>query len=50
MKAVAFSSVAGFTMPQADALRKKAKEQNVDVFIAKRHSLSSQPHRQGFRS
>lgn len=39
MKAVAFSSVAGFTMPQADALRKKAKEQNVDVFIAKKTLL-----------
>lgn len=39
MKAVAFSSVTGYTMPQADALRKKAKEANVDVFIAKKTLL-----------
>lgn len=39
MKAVAFSSVAGFTMTQADALRKKAREASVDVFIAKKTLL-----------
>ncbi len=39
MKAVAFSSVAGYTMTQADALREKAREANVDVFIAKKTLL-----------
>ncbi len=39
MKAVAFSSVSGYTMAQADKLREKAREANVDVFIAKKTLL-----------
>lgn len=39
MKAVAFSSVSGYTMAQADALRDKAREADVDVFIAKKTLL-----------
>lgn len=40
MKGAAFSSVSGFTMSQADALRAKAAEKNVDVFITKKTLLS----------
>lgn len=39
MKAVAFSSVSGYTMAQADTLRDKAREANVDVFVAKKTLL-----------
>lgn len=39
MKAVAFSSVSGYTMAQADTLRNKASEANVEVFIAKKTLL-----------
>lgn len=39
MKAAAFSSVSGYTMTQADALRAKAREANVDVFITKKTLL-----------
>lgn len=39
MKAVAFSSVSGYTMAQADSLRQKAREADVDVFIAKKTLL-----------
>jgi large subunit ribosomal protein L10 len=39
MKSVAFSSVAGYTMAQADALRAKAAAENVDVFISKKTLL-----------
>ncbi|MBI1907809.1 50S ribosomal protein L10 [Candidatus Uhrbacteria bacterium] len=39
MKAAAFSSVSGYTMAQADALRAKAREADVDVFIAKKSLL-----------
>ena len=40
MKGAAFSSISGFTMPQADALRAKAAEKNVEVFIAKKTLLT----------
>lgn len=40
MKGAAFSSISGFTMPQADKLRAKAAEKNVEVFIAKKTLLS----------
>lgn len=39
MKAAAFSSVSGYTMAQADALRAKAREADVEVFIAKKSLL-----------
>lgn len=39
MKAAAFSSVSGYTMAQADSLRQKAREADVDVFIAKKTLL-----------
>lgn len=39
MKAAAFSSVSGYTMAQADALRNKAREANVEVFVAKKTLL-----------
>lgn len=39
MKAVAFSSVSGYTMAQADALRAKAREANVEVFVTKKTLL-----------
>ena len=39
MKSVAFSSVSGYTMGQADSLRVKAAADNVDVFIAKKTLL-----------
>lgn len=39
MKAVAFSSVSGYTMAQADKLRDKAREADVDVFVAKKTLL-----------
>ncbi|MEK9155438.1 MAG: 50S ribosomal protein L10, partial [Patescibacteria group bacterium] len=39
MKGAAFISVSGFTMQQADALRTKARENNVEVFIAKKTML-----------
>lgn len=40
MKGAAFLSVSGFTMPQADALRAKARENNVEIFIAKKTLLT----------
>ncbi|MCR4312193.1 MAG: 50S ribosomal protein L10 [Candidatus Uhrbacteria bacterium] len=40
MKGAAFSSVSGFTMAQADKLRAKAAEKNVEVFIAKKTLLT----------
>lgn len=40
MKGAAFVSVSGFTMQQADALRAKAQENNVEVFIAKKTLLT----------
>lgn len=40
MKGAAFSSVSGFTMNQADALRAKAAQKNVEVFIAKKTLLT----------
>lgn len=39
MKAAAFSSVSGYTMTQADELREKAREANVDVFVMKKTLL-----------
>lgn len=39
MKAAAFSSVSGYTMAQADALREKAREANVDIFVTKKTLL-----------
>lgn len=39
MKAAAFSSVSGYTMVQADALREKAREANVEVFVTKKTLL-----------
>jgi large subunit ribosomal protein L10 len=40
MKAAAFSQVSGYTMEDADKLRAKAAEQNVEVFITKRTLLA----------
>ncbi|MFZ2682348.1 MAG: 50S ribosomal protein L10 [Patescibacteria group bacterium] len=40
MKAAAFSQVSGYTMADADKLRAKAAEQNVEVFITKRTLLA----------
>ncbi len=40
MKAAAFSETSGFTMEDADKLRVKAKERNVEVFIAKKTLLA----------
>lgn len=40
MKAAAFSSVSGYTMADADKIRAKANEQNVEVFITKRTLLA----------
>lgn len=40
MKAAAFSQVSGYTMEDADKLRTKAAEQNVEVFITKRTLLA----------
>lgn len=39
MKGAAFVSVSGFTMTHADALRSKARENNVDIFISKKTLL-----------
>ncbi len=39
MKSVAFSSISGFTMNQANELRAKAAEQGAKVFIAKKTML-----------
>jgi large subunit ribosomal protein L10 len=39
MKAAAFSSVTGYTMVQADALREQARAANVDVFVTKKTLL-----------
>ena len=40
MKGAAFISISGYTMAQADALRAKAHDANVDIFIAKKTLLS----------
>lgn len=40
MKAASFSTVSGFTMNDANELRQKAAESNVDVFIAKKTLLT----------
>lgn len=40
MKSAAFSTVSGYTMDQADALRTKAAENDVEVFIAKKTLLT----------
>ncbi len=40
MKAAAFAQVSGYTMADADKLRIKAAEQNVEVFITKRTLLA----------
>ncbi len=40
MKGAAFVSVSGFTMNHADALRAKARAQNVDIFISKKTLLT----------
>lgn len=40
MKGAAFSSLSGYTMAQADALRTKAAEKNVEVFVTKKTLLS----------
>ncbi len=40
MKGAAFVAVSGFTMAQADTLRSKARENNVEVFISKKTLLS----------
>ena len=40
-KSTAFSSISGYTMAQADDLRSKAKEQNVEVLIAKKTLLAT---------
>ncbi|MFA6131372.1 MAG: 50S ribosomal protein L10 [Patescibacteria group bacterium] len=48
MKAAAFSSISGYTMEQANALREKAAEKNVDIFIAKKTLLSHAAKEAGF--
>ncbi len=40
MKAAAFSQISGYTMADADKLRAKAAEQNVEVFVTKRTLLA----------
>ncbi|MDA0208389.1 MAG: 50S ribosomal protein L10 [bacterium] len=40
MKAAAFAQVSGLTMPQSDELRQKAKEQGVEVMVAKKTLLA----------
>ena len=40
MKSAAFTSISGFTMAQADELRKRAKEQGVEIFITKKTLLA----------
>ena len=40
MKSAAFTSISGFTMAQADELRKRAKVQGIDIFIAKKSLLA----------
>ena len=40
MKSAAFMSISGFTMNQADEFRAKAKEQGVEMFIAKKTLLA----------
>ena len=39
MKSAAFSSISGFGMAQADALREKAQESDVKIFVAKKTLL-----------
>lgn len=40
MKSAAFTSISGFTMAQADELRKQAKPLGVEIFIAKKSLLA----------
>ncbi|HAL50627.1 MAG: 50S ribosomal protein L10 [Candidatus Uhrbacteria bacterium GW2011_GWD2_41_121] len=40
MKSAAFTSMSGFTMAQADDLRKSAKESGVEIFVAKKSLLA----------
>ncbi len=40
MKAAAFSQVSGYTMEDADKLRAKAAQENVEVFVTKRTLLA----------
>ena len=40
MKTAAFTSISGYTMAQADELRKRAHEANADVFITKKTLLA----------
>ncbi|MFA6522576.1 MAG: 50S ribosomal protein L10 [Patescibacteria group bacterium] len=48
MKSAAFSSISGYTMEQANALRGKAAEKNVDIFIAKKTLLGHAAKQAGF--
>lgn len=47
MKSAAFSSISGFGMAQADALREKAQENDVKVFVAKKTLLTLAAERAG---
>jgi large subunit ribosomal protein L10 len=40
MKSAAFTSISGFTMAQADEIRKAGKEKGVEIFIAKKSLLA----------
>lgn len=40
MKSAAFTSMSGFTMAQADELRKNAKDLGVEIFVAKKSLLA----------
>lgn len=40
MQSAAFTSMSGFTMAQADELRKTAKESGVEIFVAKKSLLA----------
>lgn len=45
-----FAQVSGLTMPQADELRQKAKEQGVNVFIAKKTLLKLAAEKAGIEN
>ncbi len=48
MKSAAFSSISGFGMAQADALRTKAEEKDIKVFVAKKTLLKIAAKEAGF--
>lgn len=49
-KSATFSTVSGFTMPQADELRARAREAGVEVFIAKKTLLSLAAEKAGVKN